>query len=403
MTRESDRMKTPGPRVLTPFQAFVQSESAGGVILLLTSVTAFVWANSPWAGDYEALKSFHITVGWGEFALHQSLFHWVNDGLMALFFLLVGLEIKREVLGGELSSLRVAALPVMAAFGGIVVPALIYVAITRHGPGLAGWGIPMATDIAFALGILALLGKRIPQGLRLFLTALAIADDLCAVVVIAVFYSHGLDWLALGGALLCWLGALIYGLRAGRWLSVYAILGLVMWVFMLRSGIHGTVAGVLLALTVPMTARGSSGIRPAPLHRLEHALEPWVAYAIVPLFALLNAGFPLSDEIGMAEPITLGVFLGLFIGKPLGITAASWLAVKLRLADLPQATTWPHMIGAAALAGIGFTMSLFIADLAFSEQAQSLDYAKLGVLAASVASAIIGVVLLLRAPAAETA
>lgn len=389
-------MRIPIKNVLTPFQAFVRSESAGSVILLLSAAVAFLWANSPWAGSYASLKHFGIALGWGNWSLPQSLFHWVNDGLMALFFLLVGLEIKREIRGGELSDLRVAALPVLAAVGGMAAPALIYVAINAGGAGLKGWGIPMATDIAFALGIMQLLGRRVPTGLRVFLTALAIADDLGAVVIIALFYSHGFHWISLALVGLFWLAALAYGRTGGHRLMIYAVLGLGMWYCMLRSGIHATVAGILLALAVPMDSREGEESHSAPLHRLETVLEPWVAYLVVPLFALLNAGFSLGKEAGLTESITLGALLGLFIGKPAGVMGISWLTVRLGLGELPYRTTWRHMAGAAALAGIGFTMSLFVADLAF-QQPRLLDYAKLGILTASLASACLGFFLLLGA------
>ena len=392
-------MRIPIRNVLTPFQAFVRSESAGSIILLLTAAGAFLWANSPWAGSYLALKHFGIDLGLGQWRLHQTLFHWVNDGLMVLFFLLVGLEIKREVRGGELSDLRVAALPVLAAVGGMVIPALIYVAINAGGAGLKGWGIPMATDIAFALGIMQLLGRRVPTGLRVFLTALAIADDLGAVVIIALFYSHGFHWVSLALVGLFWLAALAYGRTGGRRLAVYAVLGLGMWYFMLRSGVHATVAGILLALAVPMDRRaGEDDAHSTPLYRLEHLLSPWVAYLVIPLFALLNAGFSMGSEAGLTESVTLGALLGLFIGKPVGIMGMSWLTVRLGLGELPYGTSWRHMAGAAALAGIGFTMSLFVADLAF-QQPQLLNYAKLGILTASLASASLGFFLLLGARA----
>jgi len=384
-------------RLISPFQAFVNAESAGGVILVATAVAAFAWANSPWAPVYEAMKHMPVSLGWGAYALSQSALHWVNDGLMALFFLLVGLEIKREVARGELSDRRAATLPVLAALGGMVVPALIYAAINRGGQGMAGWGIPMATDIAFALGIMALLGNRVPLGLKVFLTALAIADDLGAVLVIAVFYSHGLHWGALGAALGLWLGALAYSFAGGRRLPVYIVLGLAMWYFMLRSGVHATVAGILLALALPMTRSGRPQAEEVdhsqPLYRVEHALEGWVAYLVVPLFALFNAGFRLSDEAGFAAPVVLGAFWGLMLGKPLGVFGAAWLAVRARVADLPAGVNWRQLLGAAVLAGIGFTMSLFVADLAFGESAL-LDHAKLGVLTGSLASAIVGLALL---------
>ncbi len=387
-------------RLVSPFQEFVNAESAGGVVLVATSVFAFAWANSRWGGLYEAVKHAHISIGWEHYALAQSALHWVNDGLMALFFLLVGMEIKREVVRGELSDLRAATLPVLAAVGGMVVPALIYTVFNGGGGGASGWGIPMATDIAFALGIMALLGNRVPLGLKVFLTALAIADDLGAVLVIAIFYSHGLHWGALAAALLLWVTALAYGFFGGRRVTVFMVLGLCMWYAMLRSGVHATVAGILLALALPMTRSGRGSDtevdRGQPLYRVEHAIEPWVAYVIVPLFALFNAGFALSDGVRFTMPVVMGAFFGLLIGKPLGVFGAAWLAVRLRLADLPLGVTWRHLFGAAALAGIGFTMSLFVADLAF-RQSIMLDHAKLGVLTGSVVSAVLGLIMLIAA------
>lgn len=390
-------MKRKIERLISPFQDFVSAESAGGVILVATAIAAFAWSNSSWAPVYEAMKHAPVTLGWGRFALSQSALHWVNDGLMALFFLLVGLEIKREVLRGELSDPRAATLPVLAAVGGMVIPALIYAGINGGGEGAVGWGIPMATDIAFALGIMALLGNRVPLGLKVFLTALAIADDLGAVLIIAVFYSHGLNWGALGAALALWLVALGYGLLGGRRLLVFTLLGVLMWYFMLRSGVHATVAGILLALALPMTRSGRPRVEEIdhsqPLYRVEHFLEPWVAYLVVPLFALFNAGFNLSDEARFTAPVVLGAFLGLMLGKPLGVFGASWLAVRVRVADLPPGVNWWQLLGAAVLAGIGFTMSLFVADLAFGGAAL-LSHAKLGVLTGSLASAVAGLVLL---------
>lgn len=387
-------------RLLSPFQEFVSAESAGGVVLLAASVLAFAWANSRWAPVYQAMKHAQLTLGWSPYALSQSTLHWVNDGLMALFFLLVGLEIKREVVRGELSDLRAATLPVLAALGGMLAPALIYTAVNAGTVGSAGWGIPMATDIAFALGIMALLGNRVPLGLKVFLTALAIADDLGAVLVIAVFYSHGMHWGALAAALFLWGAALAYGFLGGRRVMVFVLLGVCMWYAMLRSGVHATVAGILLALALPMTRSGRAAEanvdHAQPLYRVEHALEPWVAYLIVPLFAFFNAGFSLSAEVHFSTPVALGAFLGLLLGKPLGVLGAAWLAVRARVAELPAGVGWGHLLGASVLAGIGFTMSLFVADLAFRHSLM-LDHAKLGVLTASVVSALLGLVLLAAA------
>jgi Na+:H+ antiporter, NhaA family len=426
-------------RVLSPFQRFFSTSAAGGLVLLAATAIALTWANSPWADAYRHLWETPVTVGAPGFGLTLSLHHWVNDGLMALFFFLVGLEIKREVLVGELASRRTAALPVAAALGGMLVPAVLYAAVNVGGPGAPGWGVPMATDIAFALGILALLGDRVPTGLRIFLAALAIADDLGAVLVIALFYTGALDWAALGGAAAVL--AILLGLnRAGvRHPLTYALLGGVLWLCILASGIHATIAGVLLALTVPARTRisedeflaraeasladfraadepgttvltnhghqaalqdleSATDAAQAPLQRMEHALHGLVAYVIMPIFALANAGVPLGGGLGVAarSPVAWGVVLGLVLGKPLGITLSSWAAVRAGAAELPAGVAWRHVHGAAWLGGIGFTMSLFIAGLAFADPAM-LDTAKLGVLGASVCAGLVGLVLLRRA------
>jgi NhaA family Na+:H+ antiporter len=413
-------------RLLTPFQTFFRSESAGGVILIAAAAAAFVWANSPLAPFYQTLKETPFGIGLGGWGLEKPLLLWVNDGLMALFFLLVGLEIKRELLVGELKDRRAAFLPIAAAVGGMLVPAGIYVLLNRGGDGMAGWAVPMATDIAFALGVMALLGKRVPLGLKVALTALAIVDDLGAVLVIALFYTAKLELGYLGLALALWIAALLYGRLGGRRLTVFAGLGVVLWVCMLKSGVHATVAGVLLAFTVPMRRRMEPGevkrslaelfrgegfeeqeveleslerlVEKAhsPLHELEHALLPWSAFFIMPVFALFNAGFRLSPEASFAAPVTLGALLGLVLGKPLGVLLFSWLAVASGRASLPNGVGWGAMAGMGLLAGIGFTMSLFIAALGFPEPAL-LDQAKLGVLSASVAAAVAGLVTLLAA------
>ncbi len=369
-------------RALGPFQRFFATTAAGGVVLLASTAMALVWANSPWADAYHALWDARVTVGAPPFGVTLSLRHWVNDGLMAVFFFLVGLEIKREVLVGELASRRTAALPVVAAIGGMVVPALLYAAVNTGGPGAAGWGIPMATDIAFALGILALLGDRVPSGLRVFLAALAIADDLGAVLVIGLFYTSALAWTALGGvaAML----AALFGLNRGgvRRPLAYALLGVVLWSFMFASGIHASIAGVLLALTIPARARiGEVSL----LARMEGALQGVVAFGVMPVFALANAGVTLGSAAAAVghSSIALGIALGLVLGKPLGIGLASYAAVRGGLAELPTGVTWRHVLGVGWLGGIGFTMSLFIAGLAFTVPA-TLNTAKLAILAASV-------------------
>ena len=419
-------------RIVRPFQDFAHKQSSGGILLILATVVALVWANSPWGDSYAALWGSKLTVGLGDLSLSKDLTHWINDGLMAIFFLVVGLEIKRELLVGELSSVRSAALPIAAAVGGAVVPALIYLALNAGMEGAAGWGIPMATDIAFTLGVLALLGGRAPVALKVFLTALAIVDDVVAVLVIALFYTSDISWgaLAVGGL---FLGALVVAnlIGVGRTL-VYALLGVGLWLAFLLSGIHATIAGVLLAFTVPASSfinpgaflertryildrfekAGEKGenvltneerqaalhalnhatykLEP-PLHELEHTLHPWVVFAIMPLFALANAGVPLGGDLAEAltNPVTLGIVVGLVAGKQLGITLLAWLAVKSGLSELPGGIGWRHVYGAGWLAGIGFTMSLFISDLAFSD-GSLVDAAKLGILVASLVAGVVG-------------
>lgn len=419
-------------RLLRPFQQFARTESSGGIVLLVFTAVALAWANSPWSQTYFDLWERKFTVGFDSGVLTMSLHHWINDGLMAVFFFLVGLEIKREMLVGELASARQAALPLAAALGGMVVPAAIYTAFNAGGPGARGWGIPMATDIAFALGVLALLGPRVPAALKVFLTAVAIADDIGAVLVIAVFYTADLSWasLALGGGLLV---ALIAVNRAGvRHPAVYAMLGVALWGAFLSSGVHATVAGVLFAMTIPSRTRikedefveraraslrefeqacGSGttvlsnsqqqeavhalegaceGVQ-APLLTMERKLHGVVAFGIMPLFAFANAGVRVGSELfaGLSWPVTLGVFLGLLLGKPLGITALSWLSVRKGVAALPGDVRWRDLHGVSWLGGIGFTMSLFIANLAFGNT-NLLDSAKVGILLASLAAGIAG-------------
>jgi len=387
-------------RVLGPFQRFVSTEAAGGVVLLACAAIALAWANSPWAIAYHHLWESPIGFNTPTLGLSLTLHEWVNDGLMAVFFFFVGLEIKREVLIGELSSRRSAALPVAAAIGGMVVPAAIYAIVNRGGTGAHGWGVPMATDIAFALGVLALFGNGLPSGLRVFLAALAIVDDLGAVLVIALFYTSSMHWGALGGAAA--VVALLVGLNfAGvARAPMYVALGVILWLFVLSSGIHATVAGVLLALTIPARAQGAIESKPSLLQRMENALHGPVAFVIMPVFALANAGVPLgAGAIGAVRtPIALGVILGLLLGKPIGIMLASAAAVRSGVAELPDGVTWRQVHGASWLGGIGFTMSLFIAGLAFADAAM-LDVAKLGVIAASACAGAMGYFLLRAARA----
>jgi NhaA family Na+:H+ antiporter len=380
-------------------RAFLANEAAGGVILMGAAVLALVVANSPAAPAYfGALRAYLGPL---------TVLYWINDALMAVFFLLVGLEIKRELLDGQLSTWPRRLLPGVAAAGGMAVPALVYVALNLGSPEtLRGWAIPAATDIAFALGILALIGSRAPASLKVFLTAIAILDDLGAVLIIALFYTANLSLPALAGA------AVVFGLlvalnRAGlERLAPYLALGVVLWVLVFLSGVHATIAGVLLALTIPL--RPSPG-RPddaeSPLHRLEHGIQPWSAFLIVPLFGFANAGVSLAGAslASLLQPVTLGIALGLFVGKQIGVFGSTWLAVRLRLADLPEHASWPQLYGVALLCGVGFTMSLFIGLLAFPGDPALQDAVKIGVLAGSLASAALGSLVLTLSPRAAPA
>jgi len=428
----------PIDRILSPFQEFFQREASSGILLIIATLVALAWANSPWADSYQALWHTKVSFEFGSFSLSKDLLHWINDGLMAVFFFVVGLEIKREVMVGELASPRRAILPIVAAIGGMAVPAGFYLLFNPSGPAQAGWGIPMATDIAFALGILSLLGKRVPLSLKVFLTAVAIVDDLGAVLVIALFYTSKIVWgsLLLGAVVLIILAVINrLGVRSPL---VYTLLGIILWVAFLKSGVHATIAGVLLAMTIPVRTRintedfvtnatyfvekfrihGKTGesvltnkqqrsalqaIEDAaeqaqtPLQRLEHNLHPWVGYFIMPVFALANAGLVIGNDFlsGFGQPVTLGIMAGLIFGKQIGIFAASFLTVKLGWSDLPAGMTWTRLYGLACLAGIGFTMSLFIASLAFGDS-EFLSLAKSGILVASLISGIIGAVILSR-------
>ncbi|MEJ2210355.1 MAG: Na+/H+ antiporter NhaA, partial [Anaerolineae bacterium] len=421
-----------GVQVRLLFRQFTRLQASGGLLLLAAAALALIWANSPWGQGYFELWETYLSISLGDLALKENLLHWVNDGLMVIFFFVVGLEIKREVLVGELASPRRAALPLVAALGGMVVPALFYVAFNAGGQGEAGWGIPMATDIAFVLGILTLFGSRVPVSLKVFFTALAIADDLGAVLVLALFYSGEISWVALGvGAALL---AVLVVLNLGRVRHPlpYALLGIGLWLAFLQSGLHPTIAGVLLALTIPARSRVEAeafmaqctaalrGLGPGdpdearrrrqaaaqtlgaiaermqtPLQRLERSLNPWVAYLVVPVFALANAGVALRGNLleALTQPVSLGIILGLLLGKSVGITLFSWLAVKAGIADLPYGVNWRQLFATSWLAAIGFTMSLFIASSAFEEPAL-LDLAKTSILFASMLAAVIGAVLI---------
>ncbi len=421
--------------LMRPLLRFLELEAAGGVVLLLVSLLALAWANSPFGDSYFRLwEGTQLTVGFDRWVLSRDLRHWINDGVMAVFFFVVGLEIKRELLVGELSTRRQATLPLFAAVGGMVVPASIYLLLNAGTPLERGWGVPMATDIAFSLGILGLLGSRAPLGLKVYLTALAIIDDLGAVLVIALFYNQGVSWGALGVAVV-FLMALVVANRLGVANPVvYGVLGCAVWLAVLESGVHATVAGVAVAMTIPAKRRLHAdrfvrrvrglveavdlGNRPgesdptatqrdaiyslehacrnvqSPLFRFEHALHGYVAFLILPAFAMANSGVVLTHDLGeLVDRATLGIALGLAAGKPVGVFGMSWLAVRLGLARLPSGVSWPHIGGAAVLCGVGFTMSLFIGGLAFLDP-QHMAAAKIGILAGSSVSAVLGLALL---------
>ncbi len=429
-------------KVIEPIEQFVRAEAFSGILLMAVTVLALAWANSPWAEAYTATWNIPFTIGFGEFAISKPILLWINDGLMAIFFFVVGLEIKREILTGELASVRNAAFPVIAAIGGMVVPALIFAFLNYGQPGISGWGIPMATDIAFALGILTLLGNRVPLSLKLFLVTFAIVDDIGAVLVIALFYTSDINLLSL------WIGIGVFGIllilsaMKSRLMWVYVILGIIMWVAFLKSGVHATVAGILLAMAIPARSKISErdfiastnnvltdleqlqiktrALEPedddemqghfqdavhtieanceealSPLRRLEHSLHAWVAFIIMPIFALSNAGIIINAGMmeNFTEPVVIGIILGLTLGKPVGIMLFTWLASVTGLAVKPPTISWLHILGAGLLGGIGFTMSIFIANLAFTS-AEMLASAKLGILAASLVAGTIGYLLL---------
>lgn len=432
--------RTPTQRIRRLFHEFAHLEASGGLALLGCTAVALLWANSQWSPYYDQLWHATATVALGRFHLSQSLLHWINDGLMALFFFVVGLEIKREVLAGELAYPGRAVLPIAAAVGGMLLPAGIYALLNMAGPGIRGWGVPVATDIAFSLGVLALLGSRVPLGLKVFLTALAIADDIGGVLIIAIFYTGEIVWLNLAIA-----GGLLMALLALNRDDVrrplpYALLGTGVWLAFLRSGVHPSVAGVLVAMTVPARSRilgrefvararglldefrcvgddyrsvladqhcqavlqdleGACESAETPLQRLLRSVHPWVIFAVLPVFALANAGVGLGADLAGSwrDPVAVGVAGGLAIGKPLGIMLFSWAAVRTGLGSLPREVTWRHLWGAACLAGIGFTMSIFVAGLAF-RGTPYLPVAKGGIIVASFTSGLLGWLILRRAP-----
>lgn len=423
-----------------PYQWFFNKEVSGSVLLLLAAVSAAFLANSRFHEMYEHLLHLDISFSFGTFAYNSSLQHFINDGLMALFFFTVGLEIKREILVGELATPKMALLPLFAAAGGMIVPGLIYVVFNFGKPGIVGWGIPVATDIAFSLGVIAILGRNLPIGLRIFLSTFAIADDLGAVVVIAVFYTKSIAMDFLAASLICALILFIANILYVRLIAFYVVMGFITWFCVLGSGVHATIAGVVVAMLVPArgkydmvrfisvvrsiidkmhTSREVDGhwfsifIKPehlnnvqeletachdvaTPLQRMEHALLPSVVFVILPLFAFFNAGLSFEDmpvSAAVLNPVTLGCFIGLLVGKPIGISLASYIAVRLGAATLPINVRWNHIIGAGMLGGIGFTMSLFISGLSFTDP-YLLNCSKLGVFSGSILSALAGLAFL---------
>jgi len=378
-------------------EEFIQKESASGILLILATVLALLFSNTLLSPLYQSFLHIPVEIRVGSLSLDKSLYHWVNDGLMAIFFLLVGLEVKREALAGHLSSMRQIALPVFAAVGGMLIPALIYLAFNANTPvAVNGWAIPTATDIAFALGILSLLGKRVPVSLKIFLMALAIIDDLGAIVIIAVFYTTDLSMLSVMVALIsltCLIALNLFGVTKK---AAYFIIGTILWISVLKSGVHATLAGVALAFTIPLSGTDEHGRPVSPLKDTEHYLHPWVAFFILPLFAFVNAGVNVTQisVSQMAGSVPLGIMLGLFIGKQLGVFGFSWLAIKLKLAQLPEGSNWKQLYGVSVLTGIGFTMSLFIVSLAFDDDAMFQYTDKLAILVGSCLSGIIGYLVL---------
>jgi len=459
----SPRRSTPVDRIGFRFQRFAHIEGISGILLVAATLFALAWANSPWSDTYFRILDIHIGVRLGSIVnIDEPLVLWINDALMAIFFFVVGLELKREVVIGELSSFRKAILPAMAAIGGMLVPVLIFWGFNHGNPAaLEGWAIPMATDIAFAIGVLTLVGKRAPLSLAVFLTALAIVDDIGAILIIATVYTAQINYVMLAVGLGVVALLFFYARMGGRWLIVYAALGIVTWFAIYLSGIHATIAGVLVALTIPVrtkidarefsewmrklldwfdseTEEGESVPTSvqrtalfemtraiehvdSPLHRLEHLLHAWVAFLIMPVFALANAGITINMRLlgALFTPLALGIILGLVVGKPVGILLATWLGAKLKLGSLPHGVTWRHILGAGILAGMGFTMSIFITTLAFGGGAHAeilgfrlaspaflagmdtdeiTNLAKLAILVASTLAGIIGYIALRTAP-----
>ncbi|WP_345954684.1 Na+/H+ antiporter NhaA [Mucilaginibacter sp. PAMB04168] len=432
--------KSPIDVLLQPVSRFIHQEHTSGIVLFASVILAIIWVNSPFQESYHHVWDINFSFGFGGDALSHPLHIWINDGLMAVFFFVIGLELKREFMGGELSSVSKASLPMVAALGGMLVPAFIYFIINRNTEAAHGWGIPMATDIAFALALVSVAGKHIPSSVKVFLSALAVADDLGAVLVIAFFYSSNLHFIPLfigAGFLLVLVAGNALGIRRT---GFYIIIGFGVWVGFLLSGVHATIAGVLVAFTIPARTIIDERVYSAklrqladdfdkeipnnstlttplqhetiehikmlslaaqtPLQKIEYALHPWVAFVIMPLFALANAGIIIGADFfsALINPVSIGVIAGLLIGKFVGVLLFTWLMVKTGMAGLPQHATWRHIVGVATLAGIGFTMSLFVSALAFKDQIM-IDEAKYGILLASLLAGSIGYIILKRTPA----
>ena len=378
-------------------ESFIKKESSAGILLMIATCLALLMSNTMLEPYYSAFLHVPVSIQVGSLHLDKSLYHWVNDGLMAIFFLLIGLEVKREILEGHLSSLSQVALPVIAGIGGMAVPAAVYVYFNASdATAINGWAIPTATDIAFALGILSLLGNRVPLSLKIFLMALAIIDDLGAIVIIALFYTTELSMTSIAIAGVSLLVLVIMNYMGVVKKSAYMIVGLVLWVSVLKSGVHATLAGVALAFTIPLRGEDENGQSISPLKSMEHDLHYWVALLILPLFAFVNAGVNVSgiSVAQMAEAVPLGIMLGLFLGKQVGVFGFSWLAIKLGLAKMPEGSSWLQLYGVAVLTGIGFTMSLFIVSLAFETDDLFQYTDKLAILLASFASGVVGYLIL---------
>ncbi|WP_026889431.1 Na+/H+ antiporter NhaA [Clostridium beijerinckii] len=381
-------------KILNPFLQFFNNESSSGIVLLLCAIIAIIIANSNFSSVYNDMIHTYITIGYKDFSLSMSVLHWINDGLMAIFFLVVGMEIKREIVFGELKSFRKTILPVSAAIGGMIVPAIIYVLFNFNQPTIIGWGIPMATDIAFALGILSLVGKKAPKGIIIFLTALAIVDDLGAIIVIAIFYTSGISWIALILGLIIFVVIMLANKFNVKNTWLYILLGIILWICFLKSGVHATIAGVLLGMGLPI-GKNMEEFRTSTLYKFEHVLTPLSSFIIMPIFALANSGITIdinSLSTAIISPVSLGIIFGLFIGKQIGIFGASYILVKLKFAKLPSKVTKRHLYGASVLGGIGFTMSLFVSSLSFTEE-NVLSMAKISIIIASILSAAFGAVI----------